>query len=115
MSAQDLVRRGLACFNVEYRKIGERTWKGFRSTLEDVASGVQYAANAVPQVPIAVVGHSAGGHLALWSQLRPVDSDVRLAVACGGLLDLEEAQQQGLGGGAGAVARFLQPLRAPRG
>ena len=97
-----------------------------------VCTSLRFAASPdfpVHDVPIAVVGHSAGGQLAplglsrrsvlvprLWSQLRPVDCHVRLAVACGGVLDFDEAQEQGVGGGAGAVARFLQPLtRPPRG
>ena len=34
-TAKDLVQRDLAAWNVEYRKIGDRAWKDFRSTLED--------------------------------------------------------------------------------
>ena len=55
-------------------------------------------------------GHSAGGALALWAAGRlrlpggspgsPVTIRVRAAVSLAGVVDLEEAQSQALGGGA---------------
>ena len=46
----------------------------------------------------------------LWSQLRPVSTDIRCVVSVGGVLDLCYADEEALGGGAGAVARFLGRL-----
>ena len=43
----------------------------------------------------------------LWSLLRPVSTDIRCVVSAGGVLDLCYADEEALGGGAGAVARFL--------
>lgn len=67
--AVDLADRGYASWNVEYRRVGP-TGGGVPTTLEDVAAAVDALA-VVDDVPIdldrvAVVGHSAGGHLALW-------------------------------------------------
>lgn len=68
--ARDLSARGLASWNVEYRRVGP-TGGGVPTTLEDVAAAVDELAEVVDATPIdlarvAVVGHSAGGHLALW-------------------------------------------------
>eukprot|EP00913_Durusdinium_trenchii_P012232 g11486.t1 len=53
-------------------------------------------------LPVAVVGHSAGGHLALWSQLRPIRvTDCRAVVSVGGVLDLCDADEE--------VSRCQQP------
>src|SRR5205807_405954 len=52
--------------------------------------------------PVVVLGHSAGGHLALWSVgEHPVATVVSLAGVC----DLEEAATAGIGNGA--VLEFL--------
>lgn len=66
--ADDLVARGYASWNVEYRRVGGAG--GWPTTLTDVAASVDHLA-AIGEVPldldrVAIVGHSAGGHLALW-------------------------------------------------
>lgn len=66
--ADDLVRRGFAAVNVEYRRLGEEGG-GWRGTCDDVLSAVR--ALGTRPLPLdlrrlGVAGHSAGGHLALW-------------------------------------------------
>ncbi|MEX1162576.1 MAG: alpha/beta hydrolase [Nitriliruptor sp.] len=68
--ARDLANRGFASWNLEYRRVGP-TGGGFPGTLLDVAAGTDHLAAVAEEAPIdldrvAVVGHSAGGHLALW-------------------------------------------------
>ncbi|TDR82243.1 alpha/beta hydrolase family protein [Paludibacterium purpuratum] len=69
--ARDLQQRGFAVWNLGYRRVGE-TGGGWRGTLEDVAVGVDaladFVANgiALDLQRVTLVGHSAGGHLALW-------------------------------------------------
>lgn len=46
---------------------------------DDVACAVSFAAAQVPDVPVVVVGHSAGGHLALLAALAP---EPRVPGAC---------------------------------
>jgi acetyl esterase/lipase len=109
--AIDLARRGLAAWNVEYRRVGQDggAWPG---TFEDVAAAVDHLAD-VDEIDVGRVvtcGHSAGGHLALWlagrhrlpvgaigsaPRVRPV-----AAVAQAAVCDLERAWRDDLGGGA---------------
>lgn len=68
--AADLADRGFASWNVEYRRVGP-TGGGVPATLEDVAAAVDALTDVAPDVGldlerVCVVGHSAGGHLALW-------------------------------------------------
>jgi acetyl esterase/lipase len=112
--AADLVVRGWAVWNIDYRGVGEgvSTGGGWPATFTDVAAAVDLLA-AVPGVPldrVAVVGHSAGGQLALWiagrhrlppgapgaaPRVRPV-----AAVAQAGVVDLVDAARTGVGNGA---------------
>jgi acetyl esterase/lipase len=69
--ADDLASRGLAVWNLEYRRLGtpQAGWPG---TLDDVAAGLDHLARLsldgvdLDLERVVVVGHSAGGHLALW-------------------------------------------------
>jgi acetyl esterase/lipase len=69
--ADDLVSRGLAVWNLEYRRLGTPQ-SGWPATMDDVAAGIDHLAQlSVGGVDldldrVTVVGHSAGGHLALW-------------------------------------------------
>ncbi|CAL1165885.1 unnamed protein product [Cladocopium goreaui] len=108
--ASDVVSRRWACWNLEYRRVAGPGWKDFNSTLQDITAALHFLKSPdFPQgLPVALVGHSAGGHLALWSQLSPGASPEPCAViSAGGVLDLCYADEEALGGGAGAVARFL--------
>lgn len=109
--ASALVSRGFAVWNVDYRA-SDSAWP---STLLDVAA----ALDAVPVSPVAdrldlartaVVGHSAGGHLALWAASRgqlPAGAPgagpalvPALVVAQAPVADLRLGAAQGLGSGA---------------
>lgn len=71
--AADLVRRGWATWNIEYRRVGRGQGGGWPTTFQDVAAAVD-ALTAVDApldlARVVVVGHSAGGHLALWAASR---------------------------------------------
>jgi acetyl esterase/lipase len=70
----DLVRRGWAAWNVEYRRVGAGQGGGWPATFEDVAAAIDHlAALGDPRLDLGavhVVGHSAGGQLALWAAAR---------------------------------------------
>ncbi|HKS98881.1 MAG TPA: alpha/beta hydrolase [Rugosimonospora sp.] len=106
MSA-DLAGRGYAVWNVEYRRVGE-PGGGWPGTFEDVAAALDHLAVLARDRPLdltrlAVVGHSAGGHLALWLAARRALAGAVLptvAVSMAGVCDLAEAYRLGLSDGA---------------
>jgi acetyl esterase/lipase len=99
--ARDLAARGLAAWNLEYRRPGPGS--DWRATLADVAAGIDALAerDEVDAGRVVAVGHSAGGQLALWAAARP-EPRVRLRgiVALAGVSDLEACAQANLGDGA---------------
>jgi len=121
--AVDLAARGIAAWNVEYRRVGQEGG-GWPGTFADVAAATDALVELddVDSERVATCGHSAGGHLALWlagrarvsdgmpganPRLRPV-----AAVALAGVCDLERARQDALG--RGAVEALLGPRDAAR-
>ena len=67
--AADLVARGYAVWNLEYRRVGAAG--GWPATFEDIAAGIDLLAELpVGATRVAVIGHSAGGHLAAWAAGR---------------------------------------------
>lgn len=65
-----LTAAGLATWNVEYRRIGQ-AGSGCPGTFRDVARAADYLRDLAPRhnldlARVVAVGHSAGGHLALW-------------------------------------------------
>ncbi len=99
----DLARHGLAAWNIEYRRVG--LGGGGATTMGDVESGLAHLDELPgPLDPgrTAVVGHSAGGQLALWGSTT---RSARLAVSLAGVTDLVAAREQALG--TGAVEAFL--------
>ena len=99
--AIDLARRGYLVANVEYRRVG--TGGGWPDSVEDVAAAVEHLMGIEPMARLAVVGHSAGGHLAVMAGTRT--SVTFLPVALAGVLDIEQAVAEDVG--AGAVGAFL--------
>jgi acetyl esterase/lipase len=67
--AADLAERGYAAWNLEYRRVpGGGGWP---ATFEDVAAGIDLLATLpVDASRVVAVGHSAGGHLAVWAAGR---------------------------------------------
>jgi dipeptidyl aminopeptidase/acylaminoacyl peptidase len=116
--AHDLARRGIAAWNIEFRRVGQEGG-GWPGTFSDVAAAVDHLAEVeqVDTARVATCGHSAGGHLSLWlagrhrladgvgaaPRVRPV-----AAVSQGGVCDLERAWRDDLGDGA--VEGLLGPL-----
>ena len=73
-AAADLVGRGWAVWNVDYRGAGA-DGGGWPGTLEDVAAALDALAgpgqrHGLDPARCVLVGHSAGGHLALWAAGR---------------------------------------------
>jgi len=74
--ALDLVARGWAAWNLEYRRLGSGRGGGggWPSTFEDVAAGIDALAELEAPLDLSqvvLIGHSAGGQLALWAASRP--------------------------------------------
>jgi acetyl esterase/lipase len=109
-----LTTAGLATWNIEYRRIGNPggAWPG---TFLDVAAAADHLRTLARDYPldlarVIAVGHSAGGHLALWlagrpripvaSQLyQPDPLPIRAALSLGGVADLHRAWDLRLGDG----------------
>ena len=72
--AADLVRRGYATWNIEYRRIGRRQGGGYPQTFDDVRAALRQLADLgddrLDLDDVTLVGHSAGGQLALWVAAR---------------------------------------------
>jgi acetyl esterase/lipase len=84
---------GLWAWNIEYPRIGMAGggWPGMALAIRDAVDG---ALEAAAGRPVALVGHSAGGQLALWAAgERPVSAVVSLAGVC----DMEAAARAGIG------------------
>ena len=72
--ADSLKARGIATWNVEYRRLGQ-AGGGWPETYRDVGRAVDHlrslaSKHALDLGRVVVVGHSAGGHLALWAAAR---------------------------------------------
>lgn len=96
-----LAAAGHRVWNLEYPRVGE-PGGGWPGTAEAVAAALDALGEAAAGRPVVVLGHSAGGHLALWgSRGRPVAAVLALAPIC----DLPAAHRGGLG--EGAVEEFI--------
>jgi acetyl esterase/lipase len=69
-----IARRGWAVWNLEYRRVGKGQGGGWPATFADVAAGIDALAGLDAPLDlerVVAIGHSAGGHLALWAAARP--------------------------------------------
>lgn len=110
--ANDLAKRGYLCWNIDYRSAAE-PWP---ATLTDVAAAFDHVlvgtlAGRVDRQRVAVVGHSAGGHLVAWLASRhrlPIGAPGHnpdalrpaLAIPQAGVVALTLAAQKRVGRGA---------------
>ncbi len=72
--ADDLRAEGVAVWSLEYRRLGE-PGGGFPGTFDDMVAGFGQLEQLAEAHPldldrVALAGHSAGGHLALWLAAR---------------------------------------------
>lgn len=107
----DLLARGWAVANVEYRRLGELD-AGWPGTFADVAAAIDHlgSVSGLDPARVVAVGHSAGGQLAAWAAGRgglppSVVGGQPTVGLCGvvaqaGVLDLATAADDLLGGGA---------------
>jgi acetyl esterase/lipase len=99
--AADLAARGLAVWNVEYRRLDcDGEWP---APLEDVVAAASALPPEIDPARLALAGHSAGGHLALLAASRV---GVRGVLAQAPVCDLPLALR--LGACSGAVERLLE-------
>ncbi len=120
--SEDLRRRGIFVWNIDYRGV-DRPGGGYPGTFLDAAAAAdalrgQAGGYDLDLSRLVAVGHSAGGHLALWLAARPRlprgsplrtanPIPVRAVVSLGGLPDLEEAARPpGSGCGTDVIARI---------
>ncbi|MFI7481619.1 alpha/beta hydrolase [Kocuria sp. M1R5S2] len=137
--AEDLAQHGFAVWNLEYRRAG-RTGAGgaggWPATFEDIGTGIDHLAeladaHALDMDRVAFLGHSAGGHLAVWAAGRhrlPPDApgagprvSPRGVVSLAGVLDLaaadrlrlgEDAVRNLMGAAPGRSFHLADPVRA---
>ena len=102
--ADDLRHSGVAVWNIDYRGV-DRTGGGYPGTFADAAQATDALAKQARRFKldtarVTAIGHSAGGHLALWLAARPKlpatspfysAHPLRIdhAISLGGLPDLE--------------------------
>jgi acetyl esterase/lipase len=117
---QAFASAGMAVWNVEYRRLGN-PGGGWPETFLDVNRAIDRLRSLTSEYPldldrVVLMGHSAGGHLALWyaaSRRIPVENllhvadplPLRAVVALAGVSDLVRAWELGLGDGV--VAELL--------
>jgi len=103
--AADLVEKGWAALNIEYRRVGPAAsggGGGVPSTLDDVRAAVAtLEGRGLDLIRVVTLGHSAGGHLAAWAG-HAIDA-VTHVISQAGVLDLVAADRDRLGGGAVAA------------
>ena len=104
----DLAARGIAAWNIEYRRLGQGG--GCPMSLIDVGAATDLLdllsdRHSLDLERLVAIGHSAGGHLALWAAARhrlPSDAPgsdpvvrVQSVLVLAGISDLREGFRQG--------------------
>jgi len=102
-----LTAKGLATWNVEYRRVGD-PGGGWPGTFEDIGSAYRFIPQIAKKYNLAatrtlVMGHSAGGQLALC--LAGHEPSVTRAISLAGVVDLQQAWEQHLSNNA--LVEFL--------
>ncbi len=109
-----LTEQGAATWSIEYRRLGNEGG-GWPGTFQDVGAAVDHLREIAPQYGldlerVVIIGHSAGGQLALWTAGRhriPEGSDiftasplpVKAAVSLAGVADLDLSWEMNLSNG----------------
>jgi acetyl esterase/lipase len=88
---------GAWAWNIEYPRVGT-DGGGWPGTAFAVRDAVGAALSEAAGRPVVLVGHSAGGHLALWAARE--QQRVSAVVSLAGVCDLQAAAQAHLGDGA---------------
>jgi acetyl esterase/lipase len=92
----DLAAHGWAAWNLEFRRIGGGGG-GWPATFDDVSAGIDHLAALDAPIDIhrvVSIGHSAGGHLALWAATRTRPRvTVTAAVGQAAVSDLAQASR----------------------
>lgn len=101
--AVDLTGRGYATLNIEYRRLG--SGGGWPASAHDVLTAFDWITTSERWggSPLALIGHSAGGHLGLWVGARRADR-LALAVGLAPITDLDVLAASGRVGSAEAAA-----------
>ena len=117
-----LTKKGTITCNLEYRRLGD-PGGGHPGTFQDITHATDHILETTPSDPrydhahTAILGHSAGGHLALWTasrhripQTSPLHNPsprkpVTRAISLAGVTDLRAAWKQNLG--HGIVTRLI--------
>ncbi|MFL4472900.1 alpha/beta hydrolase [Paeniglutamicibacter sp. MACA_103] len=127
--AADLAARGIVAWNLEYRRTAGGDG-GYPGTFLDIAAGIDaldaaLAAAGLSDGPRIAIGHSAGGHLALWAagrSLLPTGAPGALpdggrsldgVVSQAGVLDLALAHRLGLSDDAAGTLMGCSPKTGP--
>jgi len=94
--ASALADRGYDVLLPEYRRVGDPGggWPGTGADVVAFLAALPALIGAAPRTTL--VGHSAGGHLALWSQAAHPSPHVEAVVALAGVADLRAAAELGL-------------------
>ena len=108
--AADLQAHGYAVWSIDYRRIGE-AGGGYPGTFQDTGAAIDKlrtlaAAHKLDLSHLVVIGHSAGGHLALWAAARgkivkesPIGSvdplPIKGVVSLAGIADLKAYRADG--------------------
>jgi acetyl esterase/lipase len=119
--ATALTSEGYATYNIEYRS-ADHPEGGWPNTFNDVRKAINVLSSLSSDYPldlnkIILLGHSAGGHLALWASLfpnnlsdnyaiTPLNTQINGIVSLAGIVDLEnyfDPTNQSCGRGVGRL------------
>jgi acetyl esterase/lipase len=110
--ARAIAAYGWVAYNIEYRRVGRLGGGGWPETFDDVVDALDALAGVegIDRRRIVTCGHSAGGHLALWSgstrssgtgpRARSGGVRVHTAISLAGVVDLAAAARRRIGGDA---------------